>query len=69
MTPKNSILIVIPSSISLSGRDTKYRTWQFAVNKCINWEGFDPNSIDPSLYEDKGMLILKENHFQSTIEE
>lgn len=39
-----------------SAKDMKYRTWKFAISKCIAWQGtqFD-SSFKDFVYEDKGM--------------
>lgn len=34
----------------------KYRTWKFAISKCIAWQGTEyDSSFNDFVYEDKGM--------------
>lgn len=42
--------------LCFSAKDMKYRTWKFAISKCIAWQGtqFD-SSFKDFVYEDKGM--------------
>lgn len=37
-------------------KDVKYRTWKFAIKKCIDWEGVpnDSKEFKDLLYEDHG---------------
>lgn len=37
-------------------KDVKYRTWKFAIKKCIDWEGVpnDSRKFKDLLYEDHG---------------
>lgn len=41
-------------------KEMKYRTWKFAISKCIAWQGIQhDSSFKDFVYEDKGKV--KEN--------
>lgn len=41
--------------ISIPAKDMKYRTWKFAISKCIAWQGIQhDSSFKDFVYEDKG---------------
>lgn len=44
----------------ISAKEMKYRTWKFAISKCIAWQGIQhDSSFKDFVYEDKGKV--KEN--------
>lgn len=45
-----------------TAKNTKYRTWKFAVSKCIAWQGTQyDNYFKDFVYEDKGSSSRSSN--------
>lgn len=44
--------------LRFTAKDMKYRTWKFAISKCIAWQGIQhDSSFKDFVYEDKGKSI------------